>query len=204
MRSFALYCSVLLSCSGAVGQTSVDLQTQAKNIDFRNATVTRSFKTGTTLPVTCTQGDTFFLSSAPAGQNFYGCSSSNTWSLQGGGGGGLGSVSSSGGLVGDGSSGDPVRLNSASQRTISGAGAATISSLSLANDVCMNVSISVAGAASGDKASVDLILPSEVAFIFVEGIHVRPGTVDTRICNRSGSTAAQSNVLVSAWTWGVL
>ncbi len=207
MRNFVFCCSALLSCTGAMGQTSVDLRTQGKNVDFSNATVTRPFKTGATLPATCSQGDTFFLTVAPAGQNFYGCSATNVWANQGApgsGGGGSGTVTSTGGLLGDGTPTAPLRLNTASQRTISGSGTFTISSLNLANDSCLNVSVVVAGAESGDKATVDLVMPSEIGFVFVEGIHVRPGIVDTRICNRSGALAASSNVVVSAWTWGLL
>jgi hypothetical protein len=44
----------------------------------------RAIKVGTTLPATCTAGDLFFKSDAPAGSNLYGCSSMNSWSLQSG------------------------------------------------------------------------------------------------------------------------
>lgn len=42
---------------------------------------------GTTLPSTCTVGRLFFDTDATAGSNVYGCTSTNTWTLQGGGGG---------------------------------------------------------------------------------------------------------------------
>jgi hypothetical protein len=38
---------------------------------------------GSSLPDTCTTGETYFNLSAPAGENFYGCSSPGVWSLQG-------------------------------------------------------------------------------------------------------------------------
>lgn len=66
------------------GQTLINLSTQGRNVDFSNASSTRPVQTGTTLPATCSQGQLFFNTSAPAGQNFYGCSTANTWSLQGG------------------------------------------------------------------------------------------------------------------------
>lgn len=43
---------------------------------------------GTTAPGTCTIGQVFFDTDATVGQNFYGCTSTNTWTLMGGTGGG--------------------------------------------------------------------------------------------------------------------
>ncbi len=67
-------------------------------IDFTGKTSTAPNKTGTSPPGTCTVGDTFFDSDATAGQNVYGCTSTNTWTLQGdgagGGGGGSGTINS--------------------------------------------------------------------------------------------------------------
>lgn len=40
---------------------------------------------GTSLPATCTVGQRFFKTNATAGQNLYGCTSSNTWTVLGGG-----------------------------------------------------------------------------------------------------------------------
>lgn len=52
---------------------------------------------GTALPGTCSVGQQFFLTTAPAGRNLYGCTASNTWTLLGdGGGGGDGSFDPSG------------------------------------------------------------------------------------------------------------
>ncbi|HZQ51704.1 MAG TPA: hypothetical protein VFB14_05880 [Bryobacteraceae bacterium] len=66
------------------GQTLINLSTQGRNVDFSGANATKPVQTGSTLPATCSQGQLFFNTSAPAGQNFYGCSANNTWSLQGG------------------------------------------------------------------------------------------------------------------------
>lgn len=65
-------------------QTAVDLRSQSKAVDFSNATATAPFKTGTSLPAACRTGEAFFLTTAPAGSNWYGCVATNTWALQGG------------------------------------------------------------------------------------------------------------------------
>ena len=43
---------------------------------------------GSTLPATCTMGDTFLKVDEPAGQQLFACTATNTWTLQGGGGAG--------------------------------------------------------------------------------------------------------------------
>lgn len=48
---------------------------------------------GTALPAACSVGQAFFLTSASAGSNWYGCTTANTWTLEGGGGGGSPSFS---------------------------------------------------------------------------------------------------------------
>lgn len=53
---------------------------------------------GTTPPGTCTVGQVFFDTDASPGKNVYGCSSTNTWTLQGGG--GTLEIEDSGGVVG--------------------------------------------------------------------------------------------------------
>jgi len=61
-------------------QTTLDLRTQTKNVDFTQAVTTKPNKSGTALPATCSVGETFFLTGAPAGQNLYGCTGANAWS----------------------------------------------------------------------------------------------------------------------------
>jgi hypothetical protein len=61
--------------------------TFAGTLDFSGASAVR-IKTGTTVPASCTIGDVFFDTDATAGQNVYGCTATNTWTLQGDGGGG--------------------------------------------------------------------------------------------------------------------
>ena len=86
---------IAMCVAGAFGQTTIDLGRQGRNVDFSGAPFTRPSKTGTALPSTCNVGETFFLTSAPAGNNWYGCAAANSWSLQGG---GTGGGSSSGSL----------------------------------------------------------------------------------------------------------
>ena len=70
--------------SASPAQTRIDVRTQTKSIDFSNALSTRPFKTGTTLPATCAVGEAFFKTDAAAGQNWFGCTSTNTWMHQSG------------------------------------------------------------------------------------------------------------------------
>ncbi len=70
----------------ADAQTTIDLRTQAKSVDFSAAVTTRPMKTGTSLPTNCAVGEMFFKSDATAGGNLYGCASPNAWTAQAGGG----------------------------------------------------------------------------------------------------------------------
>ena len=81
MRRAFLAAFVVLT---AAAQTKIDLRTQAKGVDFTAATATKPVKTGTALPGTCTVGEMFFKTDAPAGANLYGCTSADTWSVQSG------------------------------------------------------------------------------------------------------------------------
>lgn len=54
--------------------------------DATGAASTAPGKTGTSLPATCVVGDVYFKSDATAGSNWYGCTSTNTWTVEGGGG----------------------------------------------------------------------------------------------------------------------
>jgi hypothetical protein len=62
------------------GQTTVDLRTQTKNVDFSGAQSTRPVKTGTTLPSNCLVGELFFKSDSAAGKNMHTCAPANIWS----------------------------------------------------------------------------------------------------------------------------
>jgi hypothetical protein len=70
-----------------LGQTAVNLGRQGVNANFSNFSYTYPFKIGTTLPSTCSVGMSFFKTNATAGSNIYGCTATNTWTVEGGGGG---------------------------------------------------------------------------------------------------------------------
>jgi hypothetical protein len=72
----------------AHAQTKVNLQYQATGVDFSNATFTKPAKSGTVLPAVCSVGEAFFQTNGVPGQNLYFCTSTNIWSLEGGGGSG--------------------------------------------------------------------------------------------------------------------
>jgi hypothetical protein len=79
--------------TSAFGQmTKVDLRRQTRNVDFSGADYTKPSKTGTGLPSTCSLGETYFRTDATAGQNFYGCTAPNVWSLMSGSPGGAAST----------------------------------------------------------------------------------------------------------------
>ncbi len=64
-------------------QTKVDLRAQSKNVDFSGAASTKPSQTGTTLPASCSLGQTFLDTAAQPGQNLYICTATNTWTVQG-------------------------------------------------------------------------------------------------------------------------
>jgi Pectate lyase superfamily protein len=74
----------LLLCAAATGytQTQIDLGRQGKSPDFAAASATRPVKTGSVLPATCSTGELYFKTDAPAGRNLYGCTATNTWTPQ--------------------------------------------------------------------------------------------------------------------------
>jgi hypothetical protein len=86
LTGFFLLWTSLLS-----GQTQIDYGKQTRPL-------TRNVRSGDILPGTCSVGDIFVLTNAPAGQNLHACLISNTWTLQSGS--GQISVSSNGSPVG--------------------------------------------------------------------------------------------------------
>lgn len=116
---FFLNDSTLTNTAGTFG---VDLNqfcrftnscTVAARWDFSGAASTSPNKKGlaSAIPATCTVGDTYFETDATAGQNLYGCTATNTWTLQGG----SGSVTTHYGLI----------TNTATTQTIPGTSTAT-------------------------------------------------------------------------------
>jgi hypothetical protein len=75
---------ILIHTAWCQTPTTIDLKAQSKNVDFTSASSTRPFKSGTALPATCSVGEMFYLTSATAGTNVYGCTAPNTWALEGG------------------------------------------------------------------------------------------------------------------------
>lgn len=76
-----------VTASWCCGQTTrVDLRTQGKSVDFSGAVSTKPSKTGTSLPATCSPGETFFKTDAVPGRNIYACTAANTWTAPGSGG----------------------------------------------------------------------------------------------------------------------
>jgi hypothetical protein len=74
---------LLLLRPGCGAQTQVDLRTQWGDVDFSGGASAKPFRTDTVLPGTCSPGQTFFVSAAAAGANFYARTSANTWTLEG-------------------------------------------------------------------------------------------------------------------------
>ena len=108
---------VIAMCLTSQGfsQTKIDLLTQTKgSVDFSAAPTTRPLMTCTTLPETCQAAEMFFKSDAPAGSNLYGCTASNTWTVQAG---ASGAVNVGGDLTGTSSSATVVALRNRSIST---------------------------------------------------------------------------------------
>jgi hypothetical protein len=79
----AIVCAYWASQLMLSAQTTLDLRTQTKNVDFTQAVTTKPNKSGGALPATCSVGETFFLTRSPAGQNLYGCTTADVWSALG-------------------------------------------------------------------------------------------------------------------------
>lgn len=86
----------LIAAALASAQTQVDLQHQARGIDFTASSYTKPIRMGSALPASCGVGEAYLLTSAAAGANVYICLQANQWTAQ--------SQSPSGGTVGGASS----------------------------------------------------------------------------------------------------
>ncbi|HTB16555.1 MAG TPA: hypothetical protein VK708_00505, partial [Bryobacteraceae bacterium] len=78
---------LLLTIFGGVGAlygqlTQLDLRLQSRDVDFSAASATKPFKSGTGLPSSCGQGEMYYRLDASAGMNVYGCTASNSWTLE--------------------------------------------------------------------------------------------------------------------------
>ncbi len=71
-------------------ETTSGNRTFTGSLDASGASATAPAKAGTSLPGTCTVGQVYFKTDATAGQNFYFCTATNTWTQQLNSGGGAG------------------------------------------------------------------------------------------------------------------
>jgi hypothetical protein len=79
--------SLILAAATLLSQTTINGgRTITGPFDASGAATTKPHKSGTTAPGTCSVGETFFDTDATAGSNLYGCTATNVWTLQGGGG----------------------------------------------------------------------------------------------------------------------
>jgi len=87
----AVWLVVLQSETRMQGQTRVDIRTQGREANFGAYNYTKPFKTGSSLPGTCSVGEAFFRTGVTPGQNLYVCTALDTWTqVVGSGGGGTG------------------------------------------------------------------------------------------------------------------
>lgn len=84
MRNYAILLLAALTGAGALyGQlTQIDLRLQSRNVDFSAASATKPFRSGTGLPATCGLGEMYYRMDAAAGMNVYGCTTTNSWTLE--------------------------------------------------------------------------------------------------------------------------
>src|SRR6202044_3995944 len=74
---------IALFAGALYGQlTQLDLRLQSRDVDFSGASTTKPFKLGTGLPSACGQGEMYYRLDATAGMNVYGCTTSNSWTLE--------------------------------------------------------------------------------------------------------------------------
>jgi len=62
--------------------TQLDLRMQSRDVDFSGAGATKPLKSGTGLPASCGLGELYYRTDATAGMNIYGCTASNSWTLE--------------------------------------------------------------------------------------------------------------------------
>lgn len=74
-----LMCILLGAGALSYSQTKVNLPNQSRNMDFAAFPATRPWKTSSSLPAACQQGEALFLTTGAPGQQLYLCSSTNIW-----------------------------------------------------------------------------------------------------------------------------
>jgi hypothetical protein len=75
----------LLAVGCCMAQTEYQSPTITGNFNASGATTTKPHKAGLSaaIPATCSVGETYFKTDATAGQNIFGCTATNTWTIQG-------------------------------------------------------------------------------------------------------------------------
>lgn len=177
-------------------QTQVDLRTQSKTVDFSNAPSTRPVRTGTAIPSLCQTGELFYNLTAPAGQNVYGCTATNIWTLEGGSGGG---GSGSGGATMASQLGD-LNVSITTPNTVLTIGA------NCSAAVPCNVRVGDIVYSFTSSATATIFTGSPVAYVYVDSsgnrsVGVASGTVG---CNANCSVTNVSGFpsgSVALWTW---
>ncbi|MCL4782562.1 MAG: hypothetical protein KJZ70_05965 [Bryobacterales bacterium] len=91
---------ILAAALLAPAQTKVDIQRQSRGTNFLAPPFEKPVRSGATLPVTCSVGELYFLTDAPAGDNLYVCHTSGEWSPQGSAGSANVTIENNGSLVG--------------------------------------------------------------------------------------------------------
>lgn len=149
--------------------------------DATGAASTAAFKTGTSLPGTCTVGDEYFKSDATAGQNLYGCTATDTWTLQAGGGGGTGNA---GAKV-------TTTFSATPTFTCPSSTAGTIVQFNLSTSLTANITSSTLSGCTGSSS-----LSSILTFVFVQD-----GTGSRTVAMPTGfSQACQVSPIASSTT----
>lgn len=189
----------------------------ATTFDISGKTSTKPVKTGTTAPATCSVGELFYDTDATAGQNLFGCTATNTWTLQSGGGAGtpggsngeiqfndsgaFGGLNLSTGLASDGTD-LTVDTSTVAPMPLYGQGVIDFASISAGN--CGEDTVTVTGADAGDAAYVRL--PATFTGDLTATAYVSASdTATIRLCNPTGSpidpASATYGVVVQQLTW---
>lgn len=190
----------LVICACAFAQSSINGDRVTLGaVDNSGATSTKPSKSGlsSAIPATCSVGMTYFKTDATAGSNLFGCTSTNVWTLQGGGGGSstaehvytFGSTAAIGPVGG--SPGAAVYSK-------------TLTAGELAPGKCMTLQFSIAHTTSASGINYDLDVGGQKFALF----NAASGDVSTWIwpfvivCNNNALVTNQISVAASPFQYG--